>query len=430
MAGMDPSPRFDSACQGEPRLLWKRRVHSTRPVLVQGMLYARDIGEGLLVIDPLTGDSRERRTLPYALADVPMATDGHTLYVGVQMQSGETPRLCAYDPQGRRVLWTAAFLHPTGRHAWRGWSMSAAAGGIVFVATDDDQVLALNAQEGTTFWSFVLPRSGLHLPALTLAGGRIYVAGGGKSGFVGASTLSYGYVVALDCTSGDLMWIGVTKGKIAHAAVAADGRVYVGDHESHPWQLYCIKEDGLRRLRTPSWKYQLEGHAHGGAVDGNTAYWGCYRGYLYAIDTQTGQLRWRFHAEGSLAARGAPCVVGGSVFVGCVDGFIYGLDAGTGALRWKCFMLDDEALSLAEGERADRKRRSEQERATDDKTIEGPMASAEHGAGEDGNPAITIPPSFEIEVWEAEGRLHALTSQGFLRCFQLPEAMPPKGGMQ
>jgi len=424
---MDPSQRFDSACQGEPRLLWKRLVHPTRPLFVQGMLYARDIGEGLLVIDPLTGDSRERRTLSYALAEVPMATDGHTLYVGVQMQSGETPLLCAYDPLDQRVLWTAAVLHPTG-DSWRGWTISAADGGLVFVATNEHQVLALRAEEGTTVWSFELPRGGLHRPALTVAGGRVYVTGAGKAGFVGVSTKSNGYVVALDCTSGDLMWICVTKGEIAHAAVVAARRVYAGDHEFHPWRLYCIDENEHRPLRTPLWKYQLEGHAHGGAVSSNTAYWGCYRGYLYAIDTQTGELRWRFHAGGSLAARGAPCAVGGSVFVGCVDGFIYGLDAGTGALRWKTFLLDDEALSLADSERTERKRQSEHERAARDGAIERPLAAADHLDGEDGHSAIVMPPSFDIEVWEAGGRLFALTSQGFHHCFHLPGAVPPKDG--
>ena len=52
-----------------------------------------------------------------------------------------------------------------------------------------------------------------------------------------------------------------------------------------------------------------------------------------ALSTQTGQLLWRFFAEGPL--RFAPAVWEGKVFCASDDGCLYCLDAASGALRWQ-----------------------------------------------------------------------------------------------
>lgn len=54
---------------------------------------------------------------------------------------------------------------------------------------------------------------------------------------------------------------------------------------------------------------------------------------LKAFDLRTGELRWRFHAEGPV--RLAPVYREGKVYFGSDDGFLYCVEAGSGHLVWK-----------------------------------------------------------------------------------------------
>jgi hypothetical protein len=54
---------------------------------------------------------------------------------------------------------------------------------------------------------------------------------------------------------------------------------------------------------------------------------------ITALDTRTGEERWRFYAEGPI--RLAPVIQQGRVYVGSDDGFLYCLDATSGALLWR-----------------------------------------------------------------------------------------------
>ncbi len=69
-------------------------------------------------------------------------------------------------------------------------------------------------------------------------------------------------------------------------------------------------------------------------VSGQTLYVGSSRNdRLTALDTRTGEERWRFYAEGPL--RLAPVVDSGRVYVGSDDGFLYCLDGDSGQQLWR-----------------------------------------------------------------------------------------------
>jgi eukaryotic-like serine/threonine-protein kinase len=53
---------------------------------------------------------------------------------------------------------------------------------------------------------------------------------------------------------------------------------------------------------------------------------------LYAVDQQTGALKWKFAAEGSVVSSRA--LAGGIVYFASYDGKFYALDAATGRLEW------------------------------------------------------------------------------------------------
>jgi hypothetical protein len=61
---------------------------------------------------------------------------------------------------------------------------------------------------------------------------------------------------------------------------------------------------------------------------------------LTALDTETGEQRWKFHADGPV--RFAPLAFDGKVCFVSDDGFLYCLDAGDGRLLWKVRGLPEE----------------------------------------------------------------------------------------
>ena len=68
-------------------------------------------------------------------------------------------------------------------------------------------------------------------------------------------------------------------------------------------------------------------------TQGKFVYIGSTDNQMYALDTDTGRLVWRYTAEGQITSSTA--ISDEAIYFGCVDGAIYSLDAKTGALRWR-----------------------------------------------------------------------------------------------
>ncbi len=69
-----------------------------------------------------------------------------------------------------------------------------------------------------------------------------------------------------------------------------------------------------------------------GSAPTRTVYVGSEDHNLYALDTRTGHLRWRFPTGGGVVS--SPAVAAGVVYVGSHDENVYALDARTGRERW------------------------------------------------------------------------------------------------
>lgn len=70
------------------------------------------------------------------------------------------------------------------------------------------------------------------------------------------------------------------------------------------------------------------------AAVGDAVYFGSsVEDALYCLDAESGQVRWKFYAEGPI--RLAPFVAGNRVYFGSDDGYAYCLDAEQGSLAWK-----------------------------------------------------------------------------------------------
>jgi len=428
----ETEPLFGFHPAGEPRLLWKVRMGETyggaRPHVAGDRVFAWDRDGRLLTLDAATGTVQERRAVLDGMTSHSPRLEGDTLYLSAKKHGERGEYLCAYDVRRDTILWS--------RQTRLSWGNPIPGDDLVWCRTSDDTVCALKKVDGFLRWTHRL-RRGLRSSDLVVGAGAVYVGDVGKAGFD-----SNGYVLALDGGTGDVLWVYPTPGDIHHAPAVAGGLVYVGDGNGEHRHVHCLSARPGSRLGKRMWRYKLEGIAMAGVAVGETVYWGCYEGYLHALEGQTGRPRWRFQAGGPMAYGGPPCVHDGWVFVGSRDGYLYGLEVQTGALRWKYFVVDAEALRAEAEEKA--RRRAEPSPGTEDwneqerreweaydasKKVALSEASRMAGLNDEAetpHEEPEMPSGLDLLPWEAGGKLFLLTSQGFLHCFALARTPPER----
>lgn len=129
------------------------------------------------------------------------------------------------------------------------------------------------------------------------------------------------------------------------APAVADGTVYFacGDH------FYAVDLDtgGLK------WKYPVEGSLGGmvksaPAIFRDKVYFGAGDGNLYCLDSATGTFQWAYQTRGAI--RCPPVIDNGVIYVGSDDNSVYGIQAESGDAAWKPFTANDDiAVGVAVG---------------------------------------------------------------------------------
>jgi outer membrane protein assembly factor BamB len=228
-----------------------------------------------------------------------------------------------------------------------GWVLSspAVAGGVVYFGSDDGNLYALETSTGATKWKF--STSGPVRSSPAVVAGTVYFG-------------SYdGRFYAVDAASGKLKWKFDTPGErrfeakglhglfprtqtmpdfwdffLSSPAVEA-GMVYFGSGDGN---LYALDaETGQMK-----WKFATQDVVHSSpAVADGTVYFGSWDSYLYALDAATGQRKWRFKTGedkvnfNQVGIQSSPAVDHGVVYFGCRDSHLYAVDARTGQEKWK-----------------------------------------------------------------------------------------------
>jgi outer membrane protein assembly factor BamB len=151
-----------------------------------------------------------------------------------------------------------------------------------------------------------------------------------------------GHVYALDENSGRRRWSAETSGQVWSSPAIAGGRVYIGSADGY---VYCVSlHDGSGQWRFATTGASLESSQFGydrrtvessPAVVNGVVYVGGRDGFLYAINADSGTLRWRFDHKASWVVT-SPAVGNGVVYAGSSDNaFVQALDAETGAELWR-----------------------------------------------------------------------------------------------
>jgi outer membrane protein assembly factor BamB len=220
----------------------------------------------------------------------------------------------------------------------------AVAAGVVYIASLDGHLYAIDQETGKEKWNFKSSRPIASSPSVN--GGSVY--------FVS----SVGALVALDLTTGKPRWVFAAEHErkfeakglhgypssaqtipdawdiFTSSPVCASGKIFFGSGDG---SVYAVdQETGLLQ-----WKFGTGDVVHASpAFSGNTVYVGSWDSSLYAIDAETGQAKWSFKAgedpaiHNQVGFQSSPAVVDGTVYVGCRDAHVYALDAATGRKKW------------------------------------------------------------------------------------------------
>ena len=185
--------------------------------------------------------------------------------------------------------------------------------GLVFSASYDTNLYALNAKTGDFLWKAPTKAGICSSPALA-----------GDSVVIGSED---NYVYAFDARRGTPMWSYRTGGPVRSSPKEHKDIIYIGSDDQYVYALHSDTGQVAWRYRTWNFVRGSAAFAHGlvfiGSSDGN----------LYALDVVNGTLRWKLHTLGAIIS--TPLVIRNNVIVGSMDNYIYAVDVDTGFTSWR-----------------------------------------------------------------------------------------------
>lgn len=230
---------------------------------------------------------------------------------GVLYFGGGDGQAYALDPASGAEDWHIDLGQPL--------STPAVIGGMVYVSGNDGTLYALEASTGAERWTAVASRQ----DASVVVVDRVVYTGGGD-----------GALSALDAATGAIRWQTALGAATSSSPAVADGLVYIGSRDG---VLHAVDAQAGK----PRWDFRPDGGtlitpavadglvfqatANGKAGDRNA---------LYALDAQTGTEVWRVGAPPGQGFFG-PAVGKGTVYVPGTDGQVLALDTATGQERWR-----------------------------------------------------------------------------------------------
>jgi outer membrane protein assembly factor BamB len=179
-------------------------------------------------------------------------------------------------------------------------------GDVIYVGSTDGSLYAINRADGTQRWKFDSKGPISSSPAL-------------HNGLVFISSVD-GLVYAIDAGTGQSKWTFATKGERRFTAPGIHGAIPRTERMPDPFDVFTSSP----------------------AVANGIVYIGSGDQNVYALDANTGALRWSF-ATGDVV-HASPAIANGVVIIGSWDRNVYALDAQTGRERWRYTTGNDTTI--------------------------------------------------------------------------------------
>ena len=298
-------------------------VRST-PAVVNGVIYVGSGDGNLYAIDAASGNERWRFETQGAVHASPAVADGR-VYV-----SSRDQHLYAVDAQTGREIWQLA-MGADLPYVW-GFDMYLSSPtvveDIVYVGSGDGHVYAVDGETGQIRWSFDAGARVRSSPAF--AQGRIYVgAMNGRLYGLDAATGQQKMVFETEGASLDRADFGFDRQAVVSSPTIAGDRVFFGGRDGY---LYAIDtQTGQQQWR---FNYEVSWVLSSPALAEGVVYTGTSDGrFVNTLDAATGEEQWRFATPSIVWS--SPSVAGDLVYFGCGDGFLYALDRQTGEEQWR-----------------------------------------------------------------------------------------------
>jgi hypothetical protein len=210
-------------------------------------------------------------------------------------------------------------INPDGTEKWTfttaGFNIrstpAVAADGTVYIASDDDNVYALNPADGTVNWSY--PVGGDVEGCISIdTDGTIFLG-------VDEGTPN-GSVFAIN-PNGTLKWQSVNTGRVLSSPAIANGFVYFGTKDTN--KLYALNAT----TGVEAWSYTagdiiLSSPAVG---DDGKIYFGSFDDKLYCLNSD-GTLNFDLELSVGNNIWSSPAIKNGNLFIGSYDGSLYSID--------------------------------------------------------------------------------------------------------
>lgn len=223
--------------------------------------------------------------------------------------------------------------------------------GLVLVSAYDNNVYAINAQDGQFAWKYATS-DGLgaspcvyndavfigstdgHLYSIQLRYGRLnwqFQAGGPIYSspkadfdhvFFGADD---GFLYALSIATGRMAWKSAAHSAIRSSPYVADEHIFFGSEGGY---VFCLDLAGQQK-----WQFEARRAVTSSpTLADDILYVGSLDHTVYALDAASGWAIWRFRAARPIIS--SPTIHKGVIYIGSADGHLYALDANSGRKLW------------------------------------------------------------------------------------------------
>jgi len=218
--------------------------------------------------------------------------------------------------------------------------------GIVYIGSEDGNLYAINEKTGRTQWKFKTSGAVHSSPAIFK-----------NTVYIGSFD---GYYYAIDTKTSHLKWKFKTGGEHWSGEISFLGMKPIDKYMDDLWDFFLSSPVINPDEKKPNvffgssdgnvyaldantgelkWKFQTKGSIHCSPVlYKNTLYIGSWDANLYAIDMETGKERWKFETGKETGFKGIEstvAVANDMVYFGARDPFLFALNAETGKLVWK-----------------------------------------------------------------------------------------------